>query len=153
MMDRLGPSIFWIPVLIGGTEGPVPVRTWVVFMGGIPTVFLSTIIVPPVSFQFTTVGYLRTPAALRVAPVRISLWRTERTACKFLTLVATPYAVVWLTGGMMPWMIAGISLFINNLCGEFTLVVSVSVIFSVSVTSVSSYQWIAFWIAFGNIFL
>ena len=152
-MDRLGPSIFWIPVLIGGTEGPVPVRTWVVVLGGILKVFLSDEIFLFATFRFNTGRYLRTPAALRVAPVRISLWRTERTACKFLTLVATPYAVVWLTRGMMPWMIAGISLFINNLCGEFTLVVSVSVIFSVSVTSVSSYQWIAFWIVFSDVFV
>ena len=42
---------------------------------------------------------------------------------------ATPSAVIWLTDGMTPWMIAGISLFVNNLCGEFPLVVSVSVIF------------------------
>ena len=29
------------------------------------------------------------------------------------------------TGGMTPWMIAGTSLFANNLCGEFPFVVSV----------------------------
>ena len=98
-------------------------------MGGIPTVFLSTGIVPPVSFQFTTGGSLRTPAALQVAPVTISLWRTARTACNTLPLVATPSMVVWLTSGMTPWIIAGIYLFINNLCGEFNLVVSASVIF------------------------
>ena len=119
-------------MLIGGTEGPVPVQTGVVVLGGILTVFLSTRIVPPISFQFTTEGYLRTPAALHVATVTISLWRsacTACTACKALTLVATPSAAIWLTGGMTPWKIAGIYLFVNNLCVEFPLVVSVSVNF------------------------
>ena len=128
-MDCLGPSIFWLPMLIGGTEGQLPVQTWVVVLGGITMVFLSTGIVPPVSFQFTTGGSLRTLAALRIAPVTISLWRTTRTACKSLLLVATPSTVIWLTGGMTPWVIYWISLFVNNFCGELSLVVSLSVIF------------------------
>ena len=39
MMDRLGPSIFWIPILIEEAEGPVLVRTLVVVLGVILTVF------------------------------------------------------------------------------------------------------------------
>ena len=117
MMDRLGPSIFWLPMLIGGTEGPVLVRTWFVVLEDIATVFLSTRIVPLVSLQFVTGGSLRTPAVLRVAPVTISVWRTALTACRALLLVAIPSEVVWLTGGMTRWMIAGISLYVNNLCG------------------------------------
>ena len=128
-MDRLGPSIFWLHMLIGEAEGPVLVRTWVVVLGGIPKVFSSTGISPLMSFQFITGGSIRTTAVLRVAPGTISLWRTGRTACKAPLLVATPYVVVWLNGGMMPWMIAEISLFVNNLCGEFSLVVSLSVMF------------------------
>ena len=128
-MDRLRPSIFWRPMLTGGTDGPVTFQTWVLVWGGIPTVFLSTGIVPPLSFQFTTGGYIKTPAALCVAYVTISLWRTALTACKSFPLVATPSAVVWLTGGMTPRMISGISMFVNNLCGNFSSVVSVSLIF------------------------
>ena len=129
-MERLGPSIFWLPMIIEGTEGPVPVQTWILVLGGITMVFLSTGIVPPVSFQFTTGGSLRKPAALRVAPVTIFLWRTACTACNALPLVATPSTVVSLTGRMTPCMITRISLFVNNLCGDFPLVVSVSVIFT-----------------------
>ena len=81
-------------MLIGGTEVPVPVQNWVVVLGGIQTVFLSTGIVPPVSFQFTTGGSMRTFAALHVAPVTIYLWITACTACKALPLVATPSAVI-----------------------------------------------------------
>ena len=128
-MGRLVPSILWLPVPIGGTEGPVPVQTWLVALGVIPAVFLSRGISPLASFQFTNGGSLRTPAVLHVAPVTISLWRTTRTACKTLQLVATPSTVVWLNGGVTPCMISGISLFINNLCGKFALVVSVSVVF------------------------
>ena len=128
-MVRLGLSIFCLSRLIGGTDGTVPVQTGLVALGGIPTVFLSRVIGPLVSFQFTTGGSLRTPAALCVTPMKISLWRTARTACKALPLVATLSLVVWLTGGMMTGTITGIYRFVNNLCGEFPLVVSVSVIF------------------------
>ena len=121
-MDRLGPSIFWLPMLIGGTKGPVPFQTWVVVRGDIPTVFLSTLIVLIMYFKFITGGYLRTPAVLDVAPITISLWITASTPCKALLLVATPSEVIWLTRGMTPCMIAGISLFVNNVCGEFPLV-------------------------------
>ena len=129
MMDHIGPSIFRLTMLIGGTEGPVLVLTWAVVLGVIPAVFLSTGIVLPVSFQFTTGGSLKTLAALRVAPMKISLWKNTHTVYKALPLVATPSAVVWLTDGMRPWIIAGISLFVNDFCGEFPWVVSVSVIF------------------------
>ena len=129
MMGLLGTSIFCLPIIFGGTEGPVPVQTGVVVLGGIPAVLLSLGIDPLVSFQFTTGGYLRTLAALRVAPETISLWRTVRIACKYLPLVATPSGFIWITKGMSTGMIAGIYRFVNNLCEEFTLVVSASVIF------------------------
>ena len=107
-MDSLGTSILWIAMLSRGAEGTVPVRTWVVLLEGILTVFISTGIAPLASFQFTTGESLRKTTAMRVAPATISLWRTARTAWKFHPLVATPSAVVCLTGGMTPWMIAGI---------------------------------------------
>ena len=153
-MVRLGPSIFWLPMLIGWTEGPVPVKTGVVVLGGITEVFLSRGIFPLASYQFTTGGYFRTPTSLRVAPVTIYLWRTARTPCKSLSLVATPPTLVWLNGKMTTRMIAGISRFVNNLCGELPLgSVSISDFSFLSVTSVSSYQLISFWIAFGDIFV
>ena len=127
MMDRHGPSIFYLSMLFVGTEFPVPVLTGVVVLGGITMVFLSTGIGPLAPFQFTTGGSFRTPAALHVTPMTISLCRTARTACKYLPLVATPSTVVCLTGRIMTGIIAGISRFVNNLYGEFTLVVSVSV--------------------------
>ena len=58
----------------------------------------------------------KTYSAARRAQDKI-LWRTTHTACKAITLLATPYIVVWLTGRMTPGMIAGIYLFVNNLWG------------------------------------
>ena len=43
-------SLCWL----GGEEGPVPVRTWVVILGDIPTVFLSIEKFPLVSFHLIT---------------------------------------------------------------------------------------------------
>ena len=128
-MGLLGPSISWLLLLIGETEGPVPIKTGVVALGEILIVFLSRKIVPPMFFQFTTGGSLKTRPVLRSAPVTIYLWITTRTAFKVLPLVVTPYMVVWLTGGMTDGMIDGTSRLVNNLCGEFPLVVSVIVVF------------------------
>ena len=128
-MGLLGTSIFCLPIIIGGTEGPLPFRTGVVVLGGIPTVLLSLGIVPITSFQFTTGGYFRTPTALCVAPDTISLWITARNVCKALPLVKTPSAVIWLTSGMTTGTIAGIYRFVNIFCGKFTLIVSALVIF------------------------
>ena len=104
---------------------PVPVIILVVDLGDTLTVFVSIGIGVPATIQFTTGGSLKTFTALGAVPVKISLKRTARTACKVPPHVETPSAVAWWTGGMTPWMIAGTSLFTNNLCGEFPFVVSV----------------------------
>ena len=121
-MDTLGLPIYWLPILVGDTEGPAPIRNGVVNLGGIPTVFLSRGIVLSVSFQFTTGESLKTCTALRAASVTISSERIVRTACKVPPLAATPYAVIWLIGGMTTGMISGMSQLINNFFGEFPLV-------------------------------
>ena len=154
MIDRLGPSISWLLMIIGGIEGPLPIQTEVVALGGIPTVFLSTIIVPPMRFQFTIWGSLKTCAVLCTKPVMISLWRSAHTACKVLPLVATPSTVIWLIGRMTAKMIAGIFQLLNNLSGYFPLVLSVAVTFlPFFVTSVNTYHLIAFLIVIGVIFV
>ena len=128
-MDRLGPSIYWLLMLIGGTEGPVLIRTELVALVGILTVFLYRGVFPPMSFQFSTVGSLSTSSALRAAPVTIYLWRTVRSACKSLPISATPSTVVWLTDRMTDGVISWMIRLINSLCGNFPLVVSVSATF------------------------
>ena len=129
IMDSLGPSIFWLCMLIGGGRGSSTSQNLSIGSGGYSDNFLSTGIGLLAYLQFFTRGSLRTPAVLRVASVTISLWRTVCTACKAPILAVTPSMVLYLTGGMTPWMIDRISLFVNNLCGEFLLLVSLSVIF------------------------
>ena len=80
-LNLLAPYANW------GYRGSITSPKWGSGSGGIPTVFLSCVINPIVSFQFTTGGSLRTPASLCVAPVTISLWITACTACKDLPLV------------------------------------------------------------------
>ena len=125
-LDLLGLPISWILMRIGGAKVPVPVRTWVVTLEDTLTVFISIWIGLLVTFQFTTGGSLKTCAALDSAPMTISSKRTVRTPCKAPPHSETPSAVSWWTVGMTPWIIAGTSLFANNLCGEFPLVVLVA---------------------------
>ena len=116
-MYRLEPTILWLYMLIWEAKGPVQVRTGVVILGVIMTIFLSTIIGLLALFQFITGGSLRTPKVMCIAPMAISLWRTVRTACKAPLIVATPSVVVRLTVGLTHWMVAGIYLIVNNLFG------------------------------------
>ena len=121
----LGLTISCLLIRIGGAEIPVPVRTLVVALGDTPTVFIPIGIDLLATFQFTTRGSSKTRAVLDATTVTISSNITERTACKAPPHVKTPSVFAWWTGGTTPWMIDGISLFTNNLCGEFLLVVSV----------------------------
>ena len=88
-MYRLGPSISWLLMVVGETEAPAPIRTGVVNLGEVPTVFPSHGIVLSVSFQFNTGGSLKTLAALCAASVTNYFDRTVRTACKVFPLAAT----------------------------------------------------------------
>ena len=54
---------------------------------------------PAVSIQFTTIGYLKTRAALRAASVTISFKIIVRRVCKVPPLTATPYVVIWQSVG------------------------------------------------------
>ena len=70
-MDPVGLPISWLLMRIGGTEGPIPVRTLVVALGDTPTVFISIGISRLATFQFATEGFLKTRAALGTAPATI----------------------------------------------------------------------------------
>ena len=124
-IDPLGLPIFWILMRIGGAEVSVPIITWVVLLGNTQTVFISIGISQFAYFQFTTGRSLKTCAALGIVLVTISSKWTVCNTCKSPPLVETSSPVAWWTGGMISWTIAGISLFTNNLCWEFPLVVSV----------------------------
>ena len=127
-MDPLGLPIFWLSILVGETKGPEPIQTGVVNLGDILKVFPSRGFVLSVSFQFTTVGSLKIHAPLRVASVTISLELIVWRACKFPLISATPPEIRG-AGGMKTGMISGTIRLINNFCGEFPLVVSLSLTF------------------------
>ena len=74
-------------------------------------------------------GVRKTLAALLDAFVTISVNRVVRNACKVSPLAALPSATAWSIGGVKNDMISGMSRLINDLCGEFTSVVPVSVNF------------------------
>ena len=71
LMGLLGLLIFWLPVLVGETEGPQQIQTGEVNTGGILEVFASCGIFSSVSLWFTAVGYRETHAPLRAASVTI----------------------------------------------------------------------------------
>ena len=98
--------------------------------GGIPKVFFPCGIFPCTSFQFSIGGSLKKCAVLHVLSMTNYFERIICTAYKVPPLAATPSTVVWLTNGMTTWRTSGMSRLINNLCGKFPLVVSVSVTFS-----------------------
>ena len=70
-----------------------------------------------------------TYAELRSMSVTISFEIIVRRACKVSTFPAAPSAIVWSICGIATGVISRMSRLINNLCGEFLLVVSVSATF------------------------
>ena len=128
-MEPLVLPISWLLTIVGETEGPSPIQTGVVNTGGVLTVFPSCGIVSSVSFQFTTVGYLKIRVALRTASVTTSFEIIIRCAFKFPPLAATPSSLIGSIGSMTTGMTSGMRRLINHLYGEVILVVSVSVNF------------------------
>ena len=124
-MGPLGLLIYWLTVLVVDMEGPPPTRTGEGNLGGILGFFPSRGIVPFVSFRFTIVGSWKTCAPLCAASMTTSFKAIVWRACKVPLLVATPYANGGSIGGMIPGMVR----LINNYCGGFPLVVSVSMTF------------------------
>ena len=154
MMDRLGLSISCLHMIFGETEGPAPIQTGVVNLGGVLMVFPYHGIVLSVSLHFTTVWSFKSHASMYATLVTISFKIIVRHACKVPPLAATPSSVIWLISGMTTGKISRMSRLINSLCGEFSVVnVSISDFYFISVTSVSINHWISVWIAFYVIFL
>ena len=114
-MDPLGLKMSWLPILDEKIEGQAPIRSGVVNLGGVSTLFPSHGIIMSMSFQFTTVGYLKTRAVLRAASVTISFELIVRTTCKVPPLAVTPPTI----GGMMTGMISGMIWLINNVEENF----------------------------------
>ena len=128
-MYPLGLIISWLLVLIGELVVLPPIQTGEANMLDPMAVFLSRGVVPSVPCQLTSAGVRKTCAELRATSVTISLERIVRCACKVSPLPSASSAIIWSIGRIATGMISGMSRLINNLCGEFLLVVSVSVTF------------------------
>ena len=124
-MGPLGILISFLLFLVGETEVPPLIRTGGVNLEGLMEVFLSRGIFLSVSFRFTTTWFWKARALLHAASVTISFNTIVWRAWKVLLLSADPSAI----GGSIYEMLNEMVRLINKFCGEFPLVVSVSVIF------------------------
>ena len=128
-MDPLGLIIYCFPVLLGEPVVLTPTRTGEVNLVDPMSVLPSQGVVTSVPFRIMSAGVQKTCAALRAMSVTISFEIIVQRACKLFPLPAASFAIVWLIRGITTGMIYGMSQLINNLYGEFLLVVSVSVTF------------------------
>ena len=125
LMGPLGLLISWLLVLVAETVVPPTIITGEVNLGGVLEVFLSCGIVPFVSFRFTAAGSWKTCAPMCAASVTITFEEIVWHACAVPLPATPPSEIGGIIGGMMTRMVR----FINNFCGGFLLVVSVSVTF------------------------
>ena len=125
-MDPLGLIISWLPFVIREPVVLPPIQTGEVNLVYPMSVFLSHGLVLSMPFRLTSVGVRKTCAALRAVSVTIYFKRIVWRACKVSPLPAASSAIVWSTSGIVTGMISGMSWLINNLRGDFLLVVSVS---------------------------
>ena len=128
-MDPLGLIIYWLPVMLGEPVILTPIRNREANLVDPMAVLPSRGVVLSVSCRLTSEGFRKTRAALRVASVTISFETIVWHTCKGSPLPAASSAIVWSIGGITTGIISGMSRLINNLHGEFPLVVSVSVTF------------------------
>ena len=124
-MDPLGQIISWLPFLIGELVVLPPIQTGEANLVDPMTVLPSHGVVLSVPCRITSAGFRKTRAALRAVSVTIYSKRIVRSACKVPPLPEEYSVIVWSIGGIA----TGISRLINNLCGEFPLVVSGPVTF------------------------
>ena len=138
MMGRLVTSIFRLHMRIGGDRGTSTSPNLVSGSGGhsnsVSILWNFPAHVLPF-YQRSIFENIRR-AALRTR--ENLLMENHMYRMQIPSTCRNPIRDFWLTGGMMNGMIAGISLFVNNLCGEFPLVVSVSVFYFPS-----SLVWVA----------
>ena len=129
LMDPFGLIISWIPYLVGETVVLPPIWNGEVNLVELTEVLPYHGVVLSVPFCLTSAGVWKTHAALCAAPVTISFDRITQSTCKVSLLVASPFKAVWSIVRMTAGNISVMSRSINDLCGEFPFLVSVSVTF------------------------
>ena len=145
-MDPLGLIISWLPVLVGEPVLLLTIQTEEVNLMELLGVFPSHGVDLSVTCWLTSAGVRKSCAALYVVSVTISIRRIVRRTYKVSPLPVASSTIVCSIIGMTTGMISGMIWLIDNWCGEFLLVVSISVTLFYFIASVSSYLWIAVWI-------
>ena len=120
-----GPTISWLPILVGETEIPPQIRTGEFCLGEIMEVFPSLGVVTSITVRIKSLGVREMHAPLRATSVTITFEVGVWPTCVVPLPTATPSETSGLIGGMMTGMVR----LINNFCADFLLVVSVSVTF------------------------
>ena len=149
MMGTLVLLISLLPILVGETVVPQPIRTGEFNLRNLLELFPSRGIFPYLSFRFTTTGYRKICVTLRVTSVTTTFNAIIWSACTVSLPAVIPSEIDGLIGRMM----IGRVRLINNFCGGSVGSFSISDFSFLYVTSVSIYQWIDFWIAFCVIFV
>ena len=144
-MDPLGLIIYWLPVLIWELVVLPSIKTGEANLVDPMSVLPSCEVVLYVRFRLRSAGVWKTRTSMCAVSVMISFERIVSQACKISPLLAASSTIVWPIEGIATGIIYGMSRLINNLCGEFLLVVSVSVTFLIF----TSLVWVA---TFGSLF-
>ena len=124
-MVPFGMIIYWLHVLFGETVVPPPIRTGEVNMGDIMEVLQSREAVTSMSVRFMSERFRKTCVLLRVASVTITFKACVWHECVVPLPVLIPPGSHGSIGEMMTRKVR----LINNIFGEFPLVVSVLVTF------------------------
>ena len=125
-----GLIISWLPFLLWEPVVLTPIQTGEANVVKPMKVLPYHGVVLFMPYRLTSTGVRKTHAALRITSVTISFERIVRRACKVSAFTAAASAIFWSIGRIVTGMISEMSRLINNFCGEFLLVVSVSVTFT-----------------------
>ena len=131
--------ISWLLFQLGELVVLWQIWTGEVNLAAATAVFPSRGVVPYLPLLFTSHWVRKIRAPLRATSVTISFDRTVWYASKVSLILDTSYVIVWSIVWIAPGMIFGMSRLRIKLCGEFPLVVSISVIFP----SFLSLVWVA----------
>ena len=117
--------ISWIPVLVGEMLVPPPIRTGELNLGDLMEVLPYRGVFQSLSVWFKSPGVRKTRVPLRAMSVAVTLEAGVWCACVVHLPAATPSGI----RGSISGMAIGRVRLINDFCGDFLLVVSLSVTF------------------------
>ena len=113
-MDRLGLTIYCVPVRVEESEVLMQFGLWRVNLAVATEVLTSCSMDPPLPVRLTYLGVRKMRAPLRAASVMIYFWSTVWRAPKVSWITGTSSVTSWSIRRIAPWMIFGMNRFFNN---------------------------------------